>query len=163
MAITLYGSKQNIIQVQSVIKSDTFSTASTSFVDITGLSVSITPSSASNKILVLYQCQFTADIANSGGYIRLMRDATPINIGDTAGSRPRVTNFGSSINQYGIVLGSGSCLDSPSTTSSVTYKIQIYNSAGTTTYVNRTQTDRDTSLYDGRVASTLTVMEVAYA
>jgi len=54
-------------------------------------------------------------------------------------------------------------LDSPNTTSSVTYKLQIFNSAGTTTYVNRSQNDRDTSLYDGRVASTITVMEVAYA
>ena len=52
MAITLYGSKQAIIQIQSVTKTDTFSTTTTGWLDIPTLSVSITPSSASNKIFI---------------------------------------------------------------------------------------------------------------
>lgn len=151
----------SVLQVASVTKSDIFSTTSTSFVDITGLSVNITPSSATSKILISYQIQGTADINNSGVYFRLMRDATPINVGDAAGSRPRVSNFGSSINVYGMVVGGGPYLDSPATTSSITYKIQMYNSASTTSYINRSQSDRDSSLYDGRVTSTITVMEIA--
>ena len=46
-------SSGSVIQVASTSKTDPFSTSSTSFVDVTGLSVSITPTSTSSKILVL--------------------------------------------------------------------------------------------------------------
>lgn len=150
----------SVIQTVSTTKSDTFSTTSTSFVDITGLSVIITPSSATSKILVMYQIQGTADVSNSGVYFRLVRNSTPINVGDAAGSRPQVSNFGSSLNVYAMVVGGGPYLDAPGTTSATTYKIQMYNSAGTTSYINQSQADRNSSAYDGRVASTITVMEI---
>ena len=47
------GSAGGIIQVKSTTKTDTFTTNSTSFTDITGLSVTITPTRSDNKILVM--------------------------------------------------------------------------------------------------------------
>ena len=79
----------SVLQVVQTVKTSTFTTSSTSFTDVTGLSVSITPTSASNKILVL--CYAVLSNTNTGGnyysFARLMRDATPIFVGDAAGSR----------------------------------------------------------------------------
>jgi hypothetical protein len=151
----------SVIQVVQTVKTNTFSTTSGTFTDITGLSVSITPSSASSKILVLYTIATTADPANAGVYGRLVRDSTAIFVGDAASNRPRATMGNSSLNNFGFVLMSGQYLDSPASASSLSYKFQIYNSGGTTSYVNRSQNDRDNTLYDGRLASSITVMEIA--
>jgi hypothetical protein len=51
-------------------------------------------------------------------------------------------------------------LDSPSTTSATTYKIQINNSnSSADCYINRTQGDTD-AVYGGRSASSITLMEI---
>jgi hypothetical protein len=78
-----------ILQVVTAQKTDTFSTNSTSFVDVTGLSVSITPSSASSKILILA----SLSLGNDGTHCsaRIYRDAVSIAKGDSAGSRIRAT------------------------------------------------------------------------
>ncbi len=152
----------SVLQVVSSAKTDTFSTTSTSYTDITGLSVSITPTSSSSKILVMYQLLTTADPANAGVMVRLVRNSTAIFVGDAASSRPQVTNGGaSSLNNFCMLPLAGSFLDSPASSSATTYKLQLFNSGGTTSFVNRTQNDRDTSLYDGRGASSITVMEIA--
>ena len=88
MAVTLYGSKQNIIQVIQTVKTDTFSTTSTSYVDVTGLSVSITPSSSSNKILVIANTTFATAFNSSNGGMIILRDSTSIYQGN-AGSGQR--------------------------------------------------------------------------
>ena len=156
----------NILQVKSVTKSDTFTTTGTnSFVDVTGLSVAITPTSTSNKILVLYDLNW----GSTAGHVscRMMRDSTPIKVGDAAGSnRPRATgqSYFAGNDQYDIVLQAGTFLDSPNSTSSVTYKWQVGTPASTgyTIYVNRQGAeDNGDQLYNGRVASSITVMEVA--
>ncbi len=152
----------SVLQVVSTAKTDTFSTTSTTYTDITGLSVSITPISSSSKILIMYQLLGTADPANAGMCMRLVRNSTAIFVGDAAGSRPQATNgINSSLNNFCVINMADSFLDSPSSSSSTTYKIQMFNSAGTTSYVNRSQTDRDNALYDGRGASSITVMEIA--
>tara|TARA_R100001440_G_scaffold41767_1_gene61493 strand:- start:22 stop:600 length:579 start_codon:yes stop_codon:yes gene_type:complete len=160
------GGVGKIIQVVSTTKTDTFShTGSTSFVDVTGLSVSITPTNASNKILVLYDLNWSS----TGGHLscRLMRDSTAIKVGDAAGSnRPRVTGqaYFSGDDQYDIVLQAGTFLDSPNTTSSITYKWQVATPANSShnIYVNRQGAeDNGDQAYNGRSASAITVMEVA--
>jgi len=148
-----------ILQVVQDTKTDTFSTNTTSFVDVTGLSVSITPSSASSKILVLV----TMQIGNNASHYqaRLMRDATAIAVGDSAGSRIQTTMHGSSTASLHVETKSTAWLDSPATTSSVTYKMQIrVNNASYYATVNRSYTDTNDA-YQGRTVSTITVMEVA--
>ena len=156
----------NILQVKSVVKSDTFSYAGqTAFVDVTGLSVAITPASANNKILVLYDLAWST---NSGHVsCRLLRDSTAIKIGDAAGSnRPRATGqmHYTSGDQYDIFQVAGTFLDSPSSTSSVTYKWQIGTpySAAYNIYINRQAYEENgDQAYNGRTPSSITVMEVA--
>ena len=150
----------SVLQVVSTTKTDTFSSATTNaFTDITGLSVSITPTSSSNKILVMASVQGIN--TDSNAYFRLVRDATAIGVGATSGSRSSVSssNVFTSANTANAMLGSSfQFLDSPSTTSSTTYKIQFITDVGTT-YVNRTSTDGN-FLYTGRSQSTITVMEI---
>jgi len=155
-----------VLQVVSTTKSDTFSTTSTSFVDVTGLSVSITPTSATSKILVFFTAYTSADQNSSSAPIRLVRDSTAIDIGDAAGSRPRVsgvfyTGDVSTGTQASIDAAPNNFLDAPATTSALTYKIQMASASGATMYVNRTSADRNTSGYDPRAASSITVMEIA--
>ena len=160
------GSSGGVIQVKSVTKTDTFTkpTNTTAFVDITGLSVSITPTRSDSKILVMYDLCW--GIADGHGSMRLMRDSTPIKIGDAAGNRTRATGHwhqdDSGNDEYDIVQHSGTFLDSPSTTSSVTYKIQIGNphSSSYTFFVNRSGADNDQA-WEARTCSTITVMEVS--
>jgi hypothetical protein len=150
-----------ILQVVSTTKTDTFSTTSTSFTDVTGLSVSITPSSATSKVLIFAAASISADLNAMAAHARIVRDSTAIAIGDTAGSRTRVTwevANGSGVNNaaYSMVF-----LDSPATTSALTYKVDIRSNTGTATVVNgRSGSDTD-GAGSGRSVSSITVLEVA--
>ncbi len=151
-------SEGGILQVVSTTKTDTFSNATqNTWNDVTGLSVSITPSSTSNKILVTGQLSYAA---SSNLYFRLVRGSTAIAVGDTAGSRISCTGA-SGYNFTDGNVGENATfeyLDSPSTTSSTTYKIQVYG-YNATQYVNRVVTDTDSNI-SPRNASTITVMEI---
>ena len=150
----------SVLQVIQTVKTDTFSTTSTSFVDITGLSVSITPTSSSSKILVIANLQIQTTATSTIG-CRLVRGATAIFVGDAAGSRPQasaVTNVQSNYNWSG--QSSMTFLDSPATTSATTYKVQIYEGQGNTGYVGRTFDDQNSNS-SGRVPCQITVMEIA--
>ena len=149
----------SVLQVVQTIKTDTFSTTSGSLTDITGMSVSITPSSASNKILVQYSLGLVQPSSPAVFGVALLRGSTVIGAGATAGSRRLVSSSGI----FEGDRGSGQVftfLDSPATTSSTTYKLQIYINGGLTIYVNRSATDLDNTTYN-RTASTITVMEIA--
>jgi hypothetical protein len=146
-----------VLQVVSTTKTDTFSTASTSYVDITGLSVSITPSSATSKIYVVLSISGSE---NAGWGYQLVRGSTAICIGDSGGGSRKQASGGISVRDTnGIANGSVNFLDSPATTSATTYKVQMYVPSSTG-YVNRTYGDIDAS-YTVRTASTITVMEIA--
>jgi len=149
---------KGIIQVVSTNLPTTFSTTSTSYTDITGLSVSITPTSASNKVLVLvgFSASVSGDIAVM---YQLVRDSTAINIGDAAGNRTRAS-FSNLTNDNTFQLGTFNLnfLDSPATTSATTYKMQMFVNSGTG-YINRTGVDTDAATRP-RTAANITVMEV---
>ena len=149
-----------ILQVVSATKTDTFSTASTSYVDITGLSVSITPKFTSSKILALV----TLHSGRLGGLptFQLVRGATAIAIGDAASLRQRSSSSaytGASAEGTTIIGSTINFLDSPSTTSATTYKVQG-RIESSTLFINRTGTDTDSATFP-RTVSTITLMEVA--
>ena len=111
-----------VLQVVSTNKTSLFSTTSTSYVDVTGLSVSITPSSTSNKIFIITTPSINVSDEASNfyldSYVYLLRNSTGIaesrgavNTGNTS----LADNFQNSCISY---------LDTPNTTSSITYKIQ---------------------------------------
>jgi len=155
-----------ILQVVSTTKTDTFTSTSGTYVDITGLSLSITPNSASNKILVLANVVTAVDI-DRGCFVRLVRDSTAIGVGDTAGNRVRSTTACVTV---ATDAGGGNLtfnqninfLDSPATTSSTTYKIQgmVNLSSPSTFYVNRMGNDADATTRF-RSVSTITAFEVS--
>ena len=156
----------HILQIVQGTKTDTFtSNSQTTFVDI-GLSVAITPSSASSKVLIAYRV-CTGIV--SGGYgcsLILVRGSTNIALGDAEGSRTRVTSHAQSGNSgaagYQIYYQAQDFLDSPSTTSATTYKLTArgWNSSAGNFYINRSATDSNTASHS-RAISTITAMEVA--
>jgi len=159
-AVAAIPSGGKVLQVVSATKTDTFSSSSSSFIDITGLSINITPSSTSSKIMIL--SHFTGD-SNNGARcgMRVLRDSTPVGVGGTAGSRKSATSGGTigggdNTTRFDF---SGTHLDSPSTTSPITYKIQGVAEGAGTIYVNRSASDvDDAAVY--RTASSITVMEI---
>jgi len=145
-------------QVLQTVKTDTFSGTSTSYADITGMSVAITPAATSSKILVLYDIKFSM----TNGYnaqLGLIRDSTQIYLGDTASARTRASSSCWSSGTNAVFNLSGQYLDSPSTTSATTYKLQYNIETAGTCYVGRSLADGDGESM-GRTAQSITVMEV---
>ena len=147
-----------VLQVNSTILTSTFTTSSTSYTDITGLSVSITPSFTSSKIMVFATINGSQDYGVADDGLQLVRGSTAIAIGDAAASRVQSSTmfaspFGSQQSCVNI-----SFLDSPATVAATTYKIQIINGSAGTSYVNRGKSDTAGHF---RTASTITVMEIS--
>lgn len=149
-----------VLQIATTVKSDTFTSTSTSFVDVTGLSVTITPKSSTNKILVLVEYSGINQISTAQHFFRVLRDSTAIAVGDVASNRTPVSGVFNQSDPAGIANRVVVYLDSPTTTSAITYKIQARNSAAGTLYVNRAQTDTDAATTP-RTISTITVCEIS--
>jgi hypothetical protein len=147
----------SVIQVVSTTKTDTFSSSTTgSYLDITGMSVSITPTSASNKILVIFSGNAAGAVGTNGFNLQLVRGSTAICVGDTVSGKVSSSTGGATPDSNWSLPTSINYLDSPATTSSVTYKIQFNIGAGSF-WFNRSQTDGSGAI---RAASTITVMEI---
>ena len=157
-------SNGKILQVLQATKTNTFSTNSQTFVDITDLAVTITPSSTSSKILVFNQLQAGT---NGHGTIKTVRTVggttSDILVGDADGNRSR-GNSKIWTSTWGPTTCVAQLLDSPNTTSAVTYKVQcaVPYSASYYIHVNRAYSSSASSnfSYDVRSSSTITVMEV---
>ena len=155
----------SILQVVQASKTNTTSTLNQdSFTDL-GLSASITPTSTSNKVLVLVSIGRVCCSISSLRLcpFRILRDATAIGTGVVDGVKLR-SNFvisDSPDNNYG-QGGAYQYLDSPSTTSATTYKIQWTGQAGETWYLHRSTSNLDNSdTINTRSASHIILMEVA--
>ena len=149
-----------VLQVVSATKTDTISTTSNVFSDV--LTASITPTSASNKILIISSTNIGVSNAGLRAMTRLVRDSTAIFIGDTAGSRVRASWQGGSFNTGSTESVNHTFLDSPNTTSAITYKLQFrseINNGAYSVYVNTTFTDLDSDTF-GRGATSITLMEI---
>jgi hypothetical protein len=149
------------LQILSVTKTDVFSSTSTSYVDIPGIAVSITPSSSSSKILIMATLMGGVTGFNVLTAYRFMRNSTPISVGNSASGYTQST-IGGLRNSYD--TNSGFCipihfLDSPATTSSITYKIQGFCESGTFR-INAHGSDASGSIWSTRGTSTITVMEI---
>ena len=145
----------SVLQVVQTFKSDSFNaSSSTTYTDITGLSVSITPSSASSKILILCTVGFST---TGDGLLQLLRGSTVIGSSSVSGTP---ADNGYAFLSTSISASLPLCinfLDSPNTTSSTTYKIQgkIFQ-GGFSFSVNRRTGD---TIFGG--SSTITAMEIA--
>ena len=150
-----------VLQVIQTFKSDAFSSTSDGFFDISGLSIAITPSSSSNKILIISDLAIgSSDLYNYNHGFKVLRGSTSVGISTASGA----SNYSGGLGMY---LGGGAFphffgntkifLDTPNSSSSLTYKIQgTKNNSGGIFYVNRR--GQDTTVGG---ASSITVMEIA--
>ena len=154
----------SVLQVVTTFKDTVFSASLSggSFTDVTGFSATITPSATTSRILVLANFGLSAAAAMAA---RLLRDATSISNGSVSGSRtsaatPAVSNTGDG--NRGVPT-SINFVDSPSTTSAVTYKLQIgsIEPSGThTVYFGTSGPDSDFT-YIARMGNSITLLEIA--
>ena len=157
---SLIGGGGKINQVVQATKLNVASTTSTSFADVSGMSVAITPSASNSKVLIMVQYS----LGCSSGYkmyTQLVRGSTAIYIGDADGSRTRAS-FGSKANANDDVRAvSHIFLDSPATTSATTYKLQMAVESGGTAYfgTSKSGADNNNSIYSVDSAS-ITVSEI---
>lgn len=159
---TAFEGAGRVLQVIQTVKTDAFTTTSTSMTDITGFSVSITPRSTSSKILVMVNVSMLSNNGGWGSLINLLRDSTNLTSSSIGGSADTYNAWnvggggGMSNNERKYNSPSISFLDSPSSTSSLTYKCQLQvNGGSTTAYFNRWGLNTD---HAG--VSTITVMEI---
>ena len=126
------------------------SLTSATYTEITGLNTSITPASSANKVLITGTLQVGHN-ASTGGAFQLYRNSTLI------GRDPfKWFYFGSNNDVGGTV--SWSFLDSPATTSAVTYKVYWRcDNASFAIYLNRTAAN---TTYE-KGGSQITLMEIA--
>ena len=152
-----------VLQVVQTVKTNTFTTAAsghTTWTDITGFSLSITPSSTSSKILLMGDVQGSGSSYSYVCAFRFNRDGTGIGLGDamtgfdpaTAGHIRAVQDNNSSFRVPMIYM------DSPSSTSAITYKIQGQVEMGGF-YINRTA-DMKVSFFSTTSISSITAMEI---
>ena len=145
----------HVIQVLSTTKlDDHFQAAVTSFVDVTGVTLTITPKSATSKILVTVSGVFSHSTSSRLSLFNLVRDSTtlglPTSPKSNSATRAMYHNGTDQLHQLHIEF-----LDSPATTSATTYKLQMRTNSSGTLYIG----DRPTE--DTRQGTTMTLMEIA--
>ena len=157
----------SVLQVVSTTKTDTFSTTSSSYVDITGLSVTLTPTSSTSKLLIVgHVCLGTK--YDVGGAIRIDVNGTAVGSAASASARTLghsgfgYWNIDGNIANYSVIPAPLHFLHQLSSSASQTVKLQIINgdTSGVTIFVNRSSEDNDAE-WMPRYVSTLTVMEIA--
>jgi hypothetical protein len=152
----------SVLQVVSTTKTDTFTHDNGyTFTDVTGASVVITPTSATSKILVSYSCTLSQSVSSGiyGLFARVTRDGTVIVQGDARGSTTRaatampIGNYNYSAQHF------FQYLDSPASTSALTYQLQVAIEAGSQIIVGGSW--RTVNTYTASTPTIITVMEVA--
>jgi hypothetical protein len=156
----------SVINIVSTTKTDIFSHTSTSYAVVTGLTASITPSSSSNKILIMVGInagyEDDASVSRRGAF-SIFKGDTNLIIPTSPSSRiGGIVEIMENVKPYGSVNIGYTFLDSPATTSSTTYSVRVKNHGGgsSAVYVNRGTNDEDGSI-TLRGASTITLMEIA--
>jgi len=160
MSVSLYGSGQTVIQVAQQVYTASSSTTSNSLVD-TGLTLSITPQSTTSKILILVNLNIGGGIGYTTGF-QLNRAGSAIGTGTIGSSANQTAGAGTASNGGFMTVGI-SYLDSPSTTSATTYKVQWRTQAGSpTAYINQTQyLSGGADTYQAGTISTITLLEIS--
>lgn len=135
-----------VLQVVNVTYATEISSSSTTYAD-TGLSASITPKSSSSKVLIMVSQNGlfkNSTFISNGVMLKLFRGTTEINFFGFV-----VCYTGTAIENYG--AASVTHLDSPATTSSVTYKTQFAN----------WQNQASVKVQAGNATSTMTLLEIS--
>ena len=145
-----------ILQVVQATKTDTASVTGSSFSSV--FTASITPSSASSRVMVMAFLSIGGATSNYAN-LRLVKSGSVLLQGDAAGSRTRVTAMGNPGVAGAMNALTINYLDSPSSTSALTYEIELASHSTGAVYLNRSGTDTDGAAIS-RASSTIILMEV---
>ena len=129
----------------------------------TGLSVTITPSSASSSVHISGHINVASSLDHERISLRLVDgNGNEVLVGTASGNRPAVISNANCPNVNAMLGQPFECVHSPNTTNAITYKIQAAANGGApiTWYINRTRSDAD-GVYYPRGVSTITAMEIA--
>ena len=158
------GGGGGIVQVKSTTFTDNVSYAISgmTWTEVTGLTTTITPKFNTSKIL----CMVTIGAIESNGHnqrfgMALRRNSTNIGVNTQSGGGQTRANWASRGQNVGNIVSNWACfnhLDSPASTSQQTYRVMITTEGSQTLYVNRSESDADSSSVF-RCASSLTLME----
>ncbi len=156
----------HIINVTQAVKTDTQTATAFTFVDISGLSVTVNPVSTSSKFFINFLVRGASNYFTS--YVRLLRNSTELgaNADGSGDSRLRIASAvvsdQSPSNSHGIMHDHNfQLIDEPNTTSALTYKLQMAGRLSSNVmHVNRSVPDRTQTEYDLRAISMLQVFEI---
>ena len=149
------GTNRYVVQVLSTTKlDDHYQSNSTSYTDVTGVTLTITPQSVNNKVLVTLSGAYGMDTSSRVALFNIVRDSTnfglPPTVQSLTSSRTLYHNGTDQLHQLHFEF-----LDSPATTSATTYKLQMKVNASGILYLGSRNSD------DARQGTTLTLMEIA--
>lgn len=165
MSVTISGSGQIIKQVVQVQLTNiqSFSPGALTWTNVTGASASITPSNSANKILVMYSCmaQTNTPTPYYGTYTRITRNGTAVAVGTTgtgvlAGAWGFAATSGYASQQSQVFL------DSPNTTSAVTYQLQVTGESSAVV-VGGSYNSYSSGGGNPNIPTSIILLEVAYA
>lgn len=156
-------SYNSVLNVYTANKSNTQATVGGGWVDISGLSITLTPRFPTNRFLIMYSVTLGMNTQHNQMSIRLVRNGSLIAIGDADGSRERVT---AGTQDSGAIHGATYCMtgqfvDSPATGGLVEYKIQFRSEGAVTSWVNRGNEADGDNIVTQRCHSNMTIMEMA--
>ena len=152
------GASGGIIQVVHTKRTTSLTTSGTTFVDF--MTASITPTRSDSKILISFGLYAGTNGDINHPYASIFRDSTEIGSATDTGSRTGASAVYNTLTQQQI-FGGNQHLDSPATTSAITYRIKVKSSNGQIAYFGRSARDTNLTAYDGRTSSFLTLMEVS--
>ena len=159
-----------VLQVVSAFKDDNFSTTSTSFTDITDLTLNITPSSSSNKILIFGHTAVSCSLDDRNANLKIRKvissTTTDVGVAESVGSTIATSvgghlpyaSGGQTVATYNIAFQH---LDSPNTTNQITYKLSVQALSGTTVHIGRSADFNSADSNRSTFPSSISVMEVS--
>ena len=152
------GASGGVVQVVHTKRTTSLTTTSQTYIDF--MTATITPTRSDSKILVSFGLSAGTNNDINHVYAAIFRDSTEIGSATDTGSRSGASAVYNNAAQQQI-FGGNEFLDSPSSTSAITYRIKVRTSNTQIAYFGRSARDNNAAAYDGRSSSFLTLMEVS--
>ena len=155
--LSLAGGIVQVVQTEQTAAS-TISNPSSSFIDLTGMSLTITPTSSNSRIFIHAQINITGRKDVNVMHGRLLRNSTVVHLGDADGGKNRTFAEGQPVpdGSSGQII----CMfvDSPATIEPIIYKIQV--TSNNALFFNRAAASENDDATGSRTASSIIAMEI---
>jgi len=153
-----------VLQVKQTVVTDEVAYSSSSsgtYVDLSEMAVSITPTLSTSKILIYLDAKLYQSMSAWSTIVRLMRDTTAIYVSTDATGDQLQATIGSHNGGVNNVFAVQSLfLDAPASTSAISYNMEWSVEASSVAYLNRPNADTNSNLF-WHSASSITAIEIA--